>query len=65
MNRPDTDHPVDEDVFAPAAIDPEAPLDDVDGFMSASGGFEANEADALEQAQLVTVDDDDESAGYT
>jgi hypothetical protein len=27
------------------------------------GGFEANEADALEQAQIVIVDDD-ESDGY-
>jgi hypothetical protein len=65
MNRPDTDHPIDEDVVAPAAIDPEAPLDDVDEPMSPPGGFEANEADALEQAQLVIADDDDESAGYT
>jgi hypothetical protein len=63
MNRPDGDHPIDDDAFAPAARDPEAPLDEVDEPALPTGDLEANEADAIEQAQIVMVDDYDESPG--
>jgi hypothetical protein len=72
MSQPDEDFVVDEDEFEdeePDFDDLEAPPDDA--FEQATPAdpaarsdrrqvpFEANEADALEQAQIVPTDDDD------
>jgi hypothetical protein len=69
MTRPDEDYLVGDDLFEPAAEDLEAPPDDVyeqtlpvdpaEQPVDVRIPFEVDEADALEQAQIIQADDDD------